>query len=663
MIAVKTCGKLYWAGEYAILEPGQLALIKAIPIYMKAEIAFSENYRIYSDMFDFAVDLTPNPDYSLIQETIALVGDFLANRGQTLRPFSLEIRGKMEREGKKFGLGSSGSVVVLVIKALLALYGLSVNSELLFKLASAVLLRRGDNGSMGDLACIVAEDLVLYQSFDRQKIAAWLKEESLATVVERDWGFSISHVQPALECDFLVGWTKQVAVSSQMVQQIKQNINQNFLTFSKATVSALVEALEQGNAENIIEQLETASQLLEGLSPNIYTPSLRQLKEASQDLQAVAKSSGAGGGDCGIALSFDVQSTETLKTVGPIWGLSSYTKKGLDMTTNRKDEHIRYALEQKSSYNSFDEVELIHSSLPLYDLDEIDLTTEFAGRKWDFPFYINAMTGGSDKGREINQKLSQVAEACGILFVTGSYSAALKDPTDDSFSVKSSRPNLLLGTNIGLDKPVELGLQTVTEMNPLLLQVHVNVMQELLMPEGERKFRSWQSHLADYSKQIPVPIILKEVGFGMDVKTIERAYELGVRTFDLSGRGGTSFAYIENRRSGQRDYLNQWGQSTMQALLNAQDWKDKVELLVSGGVRNPLDMIKCLVLGAKAVGLSRTVLELIESYSVEEVIGIVQGWEEDLRLIMCALNCATIADLQSVDYILYGKLKEAKDQM
>ena len=313
MIAVKTCGKLYWAGEYAILEPGQLALIKAIPIYMKAEIAFSDSYRIYSDMFDFAADLTPNPAYSLIQETIALMNDFLANRGQTLRPFSLEIRGKMEREGKKFGLGSSGSVVVLVVKALLALYNLSIDQELLFKLASSVLLKRGDNGSMGDIACIVAEDLVLYQSFDRKKIAAWLEEENLATVLERDWGFSISQVQPALECDFLVGWTKEVAVSSNMVQQIKQNINPNFLTSSKATVTALVEALEQGDAENIIEQVETASQLLEGLSPDIYTPSLRQLKEASQNLQAVAKSSGAGGGDCGIALSFDVQSTETLK--------------------------------------------------------------------------------------------------------------------------------------------------------------------------------------------------------------------------------------------------------------------------------------------------------------------------------------------------------------
>lgn len=313
MIAVKTCGKLYWAGEYAILEPGQLALIKAIPIYMRAEIAFSDSYRIYSDMFDFAVDLTPNPAYSLIQETIALMNDFLADRGQTLRPISLEIRGKMEREGKKFGLGSSGSVVVLVVKALLALYHLSIDQDLLFKLASAVLLKRGDNGSMGDIACIVAEDLVLYQSFDRQKVAAWLEEGNLATVLERDWGFSISQVQPALECDFLVGWTKEVAVSSDMVQQIKQNIDQNFLSSSKVTVATLVEALEQGKAEKIIEQVEKASQLLEGLSTDIYTPSLRELKMASQGLQAVAKSSGAGGGDCGIALSFDSQSTETLK--------------------------------------------------------------------------------------------------------------------------------------------------------------------------------------------------------------------------------------------------------------------------------------------------------------------------------------------------------------
>ena len=313
MTIVKTCGKLYWAGEYAILEPGQLALIKAIPIYMTAEIKASNNYRLYSDMFSYSVDLRPDSSYALIQETVALVEEYLTAQGVELQPFSLDVRGKMEREGKKFGLGSSGSVVVLVIKAMLAFYERLADRELLFKLASAVLLKRGDNGSMGDIACIVSEELVLYQSFDREKVAQWLEKEELQAVLARDWGFSIRSVEPALKFDFLVGWTKEVAVSSHMVKQIKDNMNSSFLQASKETVANLVKALEVGQEETIIDLLEQASQLLEDLSSDIYTPSLRQLKNASRDLKAVAKSSGAGGGDCGIALSFDQDSTTLLK--------------------------------------------------------------------------------------------------------------------------------------------------------------------------------------------------------------------------------------------------------------------------------------------------------------------------------------------------------------
>lgn len=313
MTIVKTCGKLYWAGEYAILEPGQLALIKAIPIYMTAEIESSEVYRLYSDMFTYSVDMRPDSSYDLIQETVALVEEYLASQGVDLRPFSIDIRGKMEREGKKFGLGSSGSVIVLVIKAMLAFYESPAERDLLFKLASAVLLNRGDNGSMGDIACIVSETLVLYQSFDREKVAEWLEKEDLPTVLARDWEFSIRSVEPALKFDFLVGWTKEVAVSSHMVKQIKDNMNASFLQASKKTVANLVKALEVGQEETIIDLLEQASQLLEGLSSDIYTPSLRQLKNASRDLKVVAKSSGAGGGDCGIALSFDQDATTLLK--------------------------------------------------------------------------------------------------------------------------------------------------------------------------------------------------------------------------------------------------------------------------------------------------------------------------------------------------------------
>lgn len=326
---------------------------------------------------------------------------------------------------------------------------------------------------------------------------------------------------------------------------------------------------------------------------------------------------------------------------------------------NRKDEHIKYALKYQSPYNSFDEMELIHHSLPDYDLSEIDLHTHFAGRDFDYPFYINAMTGGSEKAKAVNRKLAQVAQATGLVMVTGSYSAALKNPQDDSYPSKKDYPDLLLATNLGIDKPYELGLQTVDEMQPIFLQVHVNLMQELLMPEGEREFRSWKKNLENYATKMPVPVVLKEVGFGMDLKTIQMAHAFGIKTFDISGRGGTSFAFIENQRGGDRSYLNEWGQTTVQSLLNLQDVVDTVEILASGGVRHPLDMVKCFVLGAKGVGLSRTVLELVEKYPVEQVVNIVNGWKDDLRLIMCALNCKTIADLRNVDYLLYGKLSEA----
>ena len=111
----------------------------------------------------------------------------------------------------------------------------------------------------------------------------------------------------------------------------------------------------------------------------------------------------------------------------------------------------------------------------------------------------------------------------------------------------------------------------------------------------------------------------------MDAETIRYAMSQGIKTVDISGRGGTSFAYIENSRGGNRDYLNNWGQSTVQTLLQAQDLREDVEILASGGVRNPLDMVKCLVLGAKGVGLSRTVLELVERYPVDKVVAIVNG--------------------------------------
>lgn len=309
---VKTCGKLYIAGEYAILMPNQGAIIKNIPIYMTGKIEFSQEYRLFSDLFDYAVDLSPDSSYSLLQETIQIMNEYITSLGIETCPFSLSITGKMGTKDKKFGLGSSGSVVLLVLKAMVSLYDLSLDADRFFKLASYILLKRGDNGSMGDLACIAYEELVYYQSFNRKRIKEQIEKFSLLDCLESDWEYIIRPILVALPVDFLVGWTKEPAISKNLINSVESSIDADFLLETQTQVKLLEKSFQSGSKETIKLSLEKISQLLTELNPAIYTDKLIQLKQASQGLDCVAKSSGAGGGDCGIALSFSQRDSACL---------------------------------------------------------------------------------------------------------------------------------------------------------------------------------------------------------------------------------------------------------------------------------------------------------------------------------------------------------------
>lgn len=312
-ITVKTGGKLYIAGEYAVLVPGQTAIIKNIPIYMTAEIKPAKVIELFSDMFTYRVGMSTDANYQLIQESIRTFANFLDKEVSELVPFSLLIAGKMERDGKKFGIGSSGSVTVLVIKALAAFYGILLTKDQLFKLSAYTLLKLGDNGSMGDIACIAYNDLVVYQSFDRQAISDLLAKKSLAAILEMDWGYQIDVLTPSLKTDFLVGWTRQPALSSQMVREINNRLSKDFLMATEKEVAIVKSALQSGDKLAFANALQKVSNLLVSLSPAIYTEKLLSLKEAGSNLDVCAKSSGAGGGDCGIAFAFNHDDTVTLK--------------------------------------------------------------------------------------------------------------------------------------------------------------------------------------------------------------------------------------------------------------------------------------------------------------------------------------------------------------
>jgi phosphomevalonate kinase len=309
---VQTGGKLYLAGEYAVLTPGCGAVIQFIPIYLSATIQEANTYQLVSDLFGYKVDLTPNKDYALIQETIQLMEEWLKDQGIAPKPLDLHLRGTLGEEGKKYGIGSSGSVVLLVIKAMAALYEIDLSPDLLFRLAAVVLVQRGDNGSMGDLACIAYEDLIYYQSFDRAWLHEVLTSQPLSQVLALDWHYQIRVIQPAISYDFLAGWTKEPAISSDLIRRVKSAIDKAFLKESQSAVEKLEKGLREGNQKGIKTSIERADQNLKALNPLIYTPALKELQQATDGLSACAKSSGAGGGDCGIALSFDPLETQTL---------------------------------------------------------------------------------------------------------------------------------------------------------------------------------------------------------------------------------------------------------------------------------------------------------------------------------------------------------------
>lgn len=330
------------------------------------------------------------------------------------------------------------------------------------------------------------------------------------------------------------------------------------------------------------------------------------------------------------------------------------------MTSNRKDDHIRLALQQSDENPSsdFDRIRFVHRSIPI-NKERISLQTSIAGCTLKFPFYINAMTGGSETAKNINAQLAQVAKATGLAMATGSFSAALKDPSlEGSFRiVRDVNPDGLIFANVGADKSVDDALKAVKTLKANALQIHLNAPQEIVMPEGDRDFHLWEKNIRDIVKNVGVEVMVKEVGFGMSRQTIRHLIQLGVKTIDVSGRGGTNFIRIENaRRPMPLGYLDEWGLSTVESLMDGYELSDKIEVIASGGIRHPLDMAKAFALGAKAIGLSGTILNLLNSGGVDYTISIIEHWKEELAMIMLMLGVSTIEEFGSCDLILDQRL-------
>lgn len=336
---------------------------------------------------------------------------------------------------------------------------------------------------------------------------------------------------------------------------------------------------------------------------------------------------------------------------------------------HRKDEHVSLAqkyYQTAHATDQFNQIRIIHRSLPEREISDISMNTELnSGLSFKYPFYIEAMTGGSSKTGEINEQLAYLAAKHQLAMASGSQSIALHDDSViNTFKViRTKNQSETVIANLSASASVTQAKQAIDMLSADALELHINATQELIMPEGNRSFR-WLENIERQVDQLNVPIIVKEVGFGMSKETIEQLINIGVQCVNVSGRGGTNFAQIENRRNHHHNFddLQDWGQSTPESLLETTPFRHQINVIASGGVTSPLDVIKCGVLGADVVGVAGYFLHVLMTDGMDALDQELANWKIEIQrlLLLCGIN--RFEELRTVPYVLSPALESYQRQ-
>jgi isopentenyl-diphosphate delta-isomerase len=334
----------------------------------------------------------------------------------------------------------------------------------------------------------------------------------------------------------------------------------------------------------------------------------------------------------------------------------------------RKNEHLSLAtkLYDQVHINSLDNLQIIHRSLPEISLDQVTTATKCGNLSLEFPFYIEAMTGGSQNAYKINRELAMIAKKHHLAMAAGSASIIFHDPNArKSFSIiREINPDGIVIANLSANANLEQAQAVIKLLKADALELHINTAQELVMADGDRDFH-WLTNIKSLINHLDVPVIVKEVGFGMDASTINLLQSIGVKLINISGRGGTNFVAIENRRNHLSDFsfLNNWGQTTLESLLEAKKVrKRETQIIASGGICSPLDVIKAGILGANEVGVAGYFLNVLIHNGTDALEKEINNWEITLPRLLTLLGCKTFNELTSVDFVLHGKELEYAQQ-
>lgn len=329
-------------------------------------------------------------------------------------------------------------------------------------------------------------------------------------------------------------------------------------------------------------------------------------------------------------------------------------------TSDRKDDHIRINLEEdvhSRLTTGLERYRFQHNALPEIDLSQVDPSGSLFEKAFELPLLISSMTGGAEKAQQINRRLAQAAQEVGVAIGVGSQRAAIEAPElAETYQIRRFAPDVLLFANLGAVQlnygyTVDHCRRAVEMIQADALILHLNPLQEALQPEGDSNFERLLPKIQRVCKQLEVPVVVKEVGWGISAQAARRLVEVGVQAIDVAGAGGTSWSQVEKHRAeteAQRRLAGafiDWGIPTADALVDVCEALPDVHVFSSGGLRTGTDVAKCLALGAELCGMASPFLKAA-SNSSERVIEMLQEVKAEVCVCMFATGSPTLSALR-----------------
>jgi isopentenyl-diphosphate Delta-isomerase len=331
------------------------------------------------------------------------------------------------------------------------------------------------------------------------------------------------------------------------------------------------------------------------------------------------------------------------------------------VVASRKADHVRINLEEdvaaKGIGSGFDDYYFLHCALPELDLVQVDPSAELFGRRLSAPLLISCMVGGTERAASLNRVLAQVAGQLHLAMGLGSGRILLEDPgVLKTFDVRQIAPDVLLFANLGaiqLNKGygADQCRRLVDALGADALVLHLNALQEAVQPEGDTCFAGLLAKIAELCRRLEVPVVAKEVGWGIAPDTVRALVDAGVAAVDVAGAGGTSWSEVERLRIAEpwrarvAAAFAGWGIPTAECLRDAVAAAPEARIFASGGIRNGVDAAKAVALGADLVGIAGPFLRAAAE-SAESALGLGRELVETLRVAMFGLGARTIADLR-----------------